>query len=376
MHGALSTTTLFLNGNYQEMKLSAKIRRIGLRIMVVATLLTGAACDSAIYDYEGDCSVTYRLRFRYDMNMKFADAFAQEVSSVNVCAFNSDGVLVWQKSDKGEQLKAEDYAMTLELPAGKYELVAWCGLENDGTREESFNVPQMQVGVSTREQLTCTLKRKHDAAGQAYTDTDLYGLYHGSINVEIIDEDAPEAVPGIHDVEMPLTKDTNHVRVILQNLSGQDLNAEDFSFTVEDNNGLMSHDNSLMNDEPITYRQWNTLTGAAGVANDETQPQDDDAITTVNVAVADLTVARMMTDHKMMLTIRNVKENKTVARIPLTDYALLVKENYGRKMSAQEYLDRQDEYALTFFLDENNQWLSAVIYINSWRVVLNDMEMD
>ncbi len=345
--------------------------------MLLCALCIAAACDSAIYDYEEDCSVTYRLRFRYDMNMKFADAFAQEVGSVSVYAFNPDGVLVWQKSEKGEQLKADDYAMTLDLPAGKYDLVAWCGLDNtEGTRaedQESFRVPQMQIGSSTKEQLICTLNRKHDEAGQAYTDTNLYGLYHGSVQqVEIIDENDPQAVPGVYDVQMPLVKNTNHVRIILQNLSGQNLNAEDFSFTIEDNNGLMNYDNSLMSDEDITYRHWSLFTGAAGM---EKENAEDGAITSVNVAVADLTVARMMADHKMMLTIRNEKDDKLVARLPLTDYALLVMENYGRPMSAQEYLDRQDEYALTLFLDENNNWLNTYIYINSWRVVLNNVDM-
>jgi hypothetical protein len=63
-----------------------------------------------------------------------------------------------------------------------------------------------------------------------------------------------------------------------------------------------------------------------------------------------------------------------VCRIPLADYALLVKGNYRKEMSDQEYLDRQDEYTMTFFLDEG-EWVSSVIYINSWRVVLNDTEL-
>ena len=40
-------------------------------------------------------------------------------------------------------------------------------------------------------------------------------------------------------------------------------------------------------------------------------------------------------------------------------------------MDAQEYLDRQDEYNMTFFL-HNGQWMSAQIIINSWVVVINN----
>ena len=76
-----------------------------------------------------------------------------------------------------------------------------------------------------------------------------------------------------------------------------------------------------------------------------------------------------------MLIIRTT-EGKLVASIPIIDYALLVKVNYNRKMSDQEYLDRQDEYNMTFFLDEQNQWINSVILINSWRVVLSNVDVD
>ena len=74
------------------------------------------------------------------------------------------------------------------------------------------------------------------------------------------------------------------------------------------------------------------------------------------------------------LTVRNT-EGKTVLSIPFTDYALLVKGNYNRKMTDQEYLDRQDEYNFIFFLDSNQNWLSASIIVNSWRVVLNNTDL-
>ena len=61
--------------------------------------------------------------------------------------------------------------------------------------------------------------------------------------------------------------------------------------------------------------------------------------------------------------------------IPLIDYALLVKGYYNRDMTDQEYLDRQDEYTMTFFLDDNDQWASSSIIINSWKVVLDNVEL-
>ena len=65
-------------------------------------------------------------------------------------------------------------------------------------------------------------------------------------------------------------------------------------------------------------------------------------------------------------------EDKVVLSVPIVDYALLVKGYYKRAMDDQEYLDRQDEYNMTFFLDESGDWVSSTIIVNSWRVVLNN----
>jgi len=162
------------------------------------------------------------------------------------------------------------------------------------------------------------------------------------------------------------------IRIILQHLSGEPVNVDNFTFTITDENGLMNYDNSLLKDEVITYRAWNKEDGYAGLGE---QVEKVEGVTEINVAIAELTTARLMADQRPVLTIRNIEKDETVLSIPLVDYALLVKGQYNRSMDSQEYLDRQDEYALTFFLDEGNQWMNAFIYINSWRIVLQNSEL-
>lgn len=350
------------------MKITAYISRIA--VAAVAMLASLSSCNSVIYDDEGDCDVIYRLRFRYDMNMKFADAFNHEVKSVHLYAFDSDDKLVWQTEESGDRLAREDYDIILQLAPGEYKLMAWCGLDNG----ESFHVPEIDLG-DTRELLHCRMNRStHPEDGTVSTE-DLHPLFHGTLDVEL-----PENLDGGEYVyTMPLTKDTNVFRIVLQHLSGEDIEADDFTFKIEDNNGWLHHDNSLRDDENITYHAWSVYSGSAGVdapgASGATR-----AITDVKVAVAELTVNRLVqrdwsVNAKPVLVIRKAEDGELVARIPIIDYALLVKGNYNRAMSDQEYLDRQDEYNMTFFLDENNRWLATTIIINSWRVVLNQAEL-
>lgn len=349
------------------MDIRALTRNMAAKVCVVlACLMALPSCNNWIYDEEGDCTVYYRLKFRYDKNLKWADAFANEVSSVHLYAFDPSGVLVWQREEVVEPSMAENYTMLLDLPAGDYQLLAWCGLRNDGEHEESFSVPEARTGETRIEQLQCALNRKHDETGASYSNERLYRLFHGTLDVSLPTNDDG----GSYDYTMRLTKNTNHIRVILQHLSGEDVDVNQFSFQIEDENGLMAYDNKLMEDENIIYRPWDMQNGEAELG------KDTRAIiyTKTKGAIVDLTVGRMMETHrkKMLLTITNKKEGKKVASIPVIYYALLGKEyyeeEYRHKMTDQDFLDREDDYVLTFFLDENNQWVSSKILIHSWVV--------
>lgn len=356
----------------------AYLRKTG-RTLLAATVFccTLSSCDNVIYDDEGDCSVTYRVAFRYDRNMKWADAFANEVKSVHLYAFDKVGTLVWQNTEKGEVLAVDGYAMTLDLPAGDYRLVAWCGLDNDGERPESFSVPEARVGETRLEELQCRLRREYDVAG-AYSKEKLYPLYHGMLDVSLPDISLEG---GVYTCTIPLIKNTNHVRVILQHLSGEPVNPKDFTFRIEEENGLMGCDNRLLPNEVITYRAYDTRSGTAGLGIDDYPELDvtpqaahrsTRAVTSVSVAIADLAIARLTKERKTWLTIENA-EGELVARIPLKDYALLLKDGYDHDMTDEDYLDRQDEWSLTFFLDERDKWIGVSIIINSWRVVFKDV---
>lgn len=354
------------------MNIRALIRNVAATIcMASVCLLAMSSCDSWLYEEEGDCSVYYRLKFRYDKNLKWADAFANEVSSVHLYAFDKSDVLVWQWEEQIDPTTAENYSVLLDLPAGDYRLLAWCGLRNDGEREESFSVPEARIGETRMEQLQCTLNRERDESG-AYSEERLYRLFHGSLDVSLPENEDG----GSYDYTMYLTKNTNHVRVILQHLSEEDVNEADFIFRIDDENGLMAHDNELIADENINYRPWDIQGVEAGIGKDGSR-----AISNVKGLVADFTVGRLIETHreKMILTI-TTKEGKTVARIPVIDYALMGKEYYEKEyrypMDKRQFLDRLDECVMTLFLDEDHKWVSSVIQILSWRVVLSNVDVD
>ena len=333
----------------------------GLKIWTLLLLFAGslASCN-VLTEEDQDCALY--VRFKYDMNMNFADAFQNAVNSVTLYAFK-DGVLAYQRTEEGELLKQNGYRMRIdEIPyreKHKYDYITWAG-EPDN---ESFTIPVLTVGKSTKEDLFCQLNR----AGNGVVSTDLEDLFHGMTNGQDYSRSASSAAGD--EVVIPLTKNTNNIRIVLQHLSGKPVDVNKLNFTITDKKGLMNYDNMLLGEDVITYKAWHKAQGSAGIGE-----QQEGVITEVNLALADLTVARLMADEEPILVVTN-DEEEMVIRIPLVDYALLYKRLRYEDMPDQEFLDRQDEYNMTFFLDENYRWINQFIYINSWKVVLQESEL-
>lgn len=327
-------------------------------VAIILATLCMSSCDPILdngYDEE-DCVVTYHIRFKYDYNMLYTDAFAHQVTSVHLYAFDRTGHLVHHETEQGNALKQNGYAMQVEWNPADYTLVAWGGLAGDAT----FSVPQ---DIDTKEQLICTMQRTNAQVGE------LTPLFHGMVeHPELVIENNDELNPV---TLVPLMKNTNTLRVVLQNLSEKALDARNFTFSIAEENGRMNYDNSLLQDETLTYSPF--YLGQGDVDYQDAKSVSSRNSEQLNVVIAEFTFGRLMDGRRPMLTIVNNETGKTVLSLPLTEYLKLVKSHYNREMSDQEYFDRQDEYSLTFFLDEDSSWNSAVIMVNSWRVILNSI---
>ena len=348
--------------------------------LALTVVLAFSSCHNMIFDDEGDCEVVHKVKFVYDLNLKWADAFSSEVNSVNLYVFDANGVFVKEYLGRGEELSKPDYSMVLDLPVGDYKLVAWCGLDNGNAEGESFTVLQPVAGVTTIDALTCRLNTQSILASRSADDVEcsdkrLYFLYHGCMDISIVDNhDGKEY---IHT--MRLTKNTNHIRIILQELSNDEgLNPDDYSISIEAANGLYGCDNALLGNTVVKYTPWNQTADEVGVGRVDV---DGNSVKYVKGLVADLSVGRMMASQQsdMMLTITDNKtQEKIIARVPIIQYALLSRSYYemayGHTMTDQEFLDREDEYVMTFFLYQN-RWLDSFINILSWRIVIHDYEL-
>lgn len=353
------------------------LNKTALRMLAIVALALGLySCDSFIYDDEGDCAPYYKVRFVWDTNLRFVDAFPVEGEEVTLYVIDSEtGRIVWQRHDSGEHVKAEGYLMDVDIEPGTYDLVAWCGRGHTG----SFAVAE----GDRREDLRCRLADRIPGAGGTGSEVrnPLGRLFHGKSERVVFEDEQ-----GVHIKTVRLIKDTNDLHIVLQHLSGQDIDHRDYTFTVTGDNGHMDWDNSLLADEPVTYYAHDTYSGSAGIY----MPDDAGTIIApsrgpviqVSAAVAHLSLGRLVKDNDETNDLRvNIhhKSGKLVASVPLVDYALLVRGKYrrpdGTPLTDQEYLDYQDDYSMVFFLDENGRWEKTQLYINSWRVILQNTDL-
>ncbi len=304
------------------------------------------------------CTVTYNMKFVYDYNMLYADAFPSSGAGVYVWGFDEAGNFVWSGNDTHEALSARDFKMPLEIAPGTYEFVAWCGLTPDGPFNLATYTP------TSKEELEVTLSTLNGSDGTQYSDRDLPGLYHGYLEPTKFVSKPTEHVT--QDVTMYLMKDTKVVRVMLQHLDGSPIEQRDFSTTITDNNSRLAWNNDVLPGSNFEYRPWFINYGQV------VMPDQQSTKTTTSVATLlfELTTSRLMADHEAVLTIHRNWDDRDVVRIPLIDYLLLVKGHYNEDMSDQEYLDRMNEFNIVFFIDKNSNWYTASgILINNWTVV-------
>ena len=338
------------------------IKNLKSRTFISLALLTAMITTGCrmVTDGLDACPAQLRVKFVcYDL--KGGDVFANEVSSVNVWAFNPGGALVWSGSASGPQLATGDFFLETPLPEGTYDFVTWCGLEGNTDFDLATYTP------ASKEELELTMKTL-ETEGDYTSDKRLIPVYHGEkMNV---DYKVNPYEPTYEMVMASLTKDTKDIRVMLQHLDGSEIENRDFTVSITVANAEYAWNNALLSSPPVNYLPWNIRYGAMTKPGKEngSSAGDGGTVTTVSTLLFELSTGRLMVDSNAVLTIHRNWDDREIVRIPLVNYLLLIKGHYGN-LTDQEYLDRQDDYSLVFFIDPNNNWYDAGIFINGWAVV-------
>ena len=339
--------------------------RRGLTLMkaFMALLILTAlpSCSNAIFEDLEPCEEThYYVKYIFDMNMSYADAFASKVNSVSLYVFDAEnGDIVDVYTESGDALKVPGYRMEVDLEPGVYDLIAWCGLENN---DDLFTLPET---ISHRDHAHCRMAREYNEFGRAVQNNFLHSLFHGRITA-----DFPDAT-GDYEVTVPLIKDTNNINISMQHISGEPLTKDMFTVIMTEGNGHMAHDNKLLEDEDVDFYPWHLADGNVDITGGTRAGDDDSA--TLNYFKAEISTPRLMADRSPRINIIENATGNVVYSIPIVEWALEFRSEQHSEMGKQEYLDREDEFNVMLYLDNGEKgWVAASIFINGWRLVRHD----
>jgi hypothetical protein bacD2_01028 len=315
------------------MNLKSLIHYIALGLLVACSWMM-TSCDSFNEDLP-ECRLF--VKFKYDYNMLFADAFHTQVDKVELYVFDKDGKFLFKQAEEGASLGTGYYRMAVELPVGEYQFMAWAGAR------DSYDITSLTAGVSTLTDLKLQLKRE----SSLIMNQKLEPLWYG----EIIDVE----FTGTHNQTelINLIKDTNKVRFLFQGYSDDDweLNMNDYDYEIIESNGYLNYDNSLLADDVLSFRPYH-------------MEQND-----LSLVAVELNTMRFMADRPTRFIVTEKATGRKVFNINLTNY-LKMSAMEGSFPNAQEYLDREDEYKISFFFSES--WLAVQININGWTYYFQD----
>jgi hypothetical protein len=303
------------------------------------------------------------LRVVYSYNMEYKDLFDRQASFFDLFVFDAETGL-FDREIRVEGPFAENYRMKIpaDMQGRKYHFVLWAGLHFDSYdfphHSDRTELDGMIPGVSTMEDLLVHVKGHSE---QKVDRVDhLEPLWHGILR------DVEYPAGERHTVVMPLVKNTNTFRVVLQTLDAVQSRAEaepididDFDVRIYSANGRYNHLNSVLDDHGRHIEYLPHYTGNDPEAG----------------GIAELSTMRLMDSRANNLMLSDKASGNTILNLDLNVYLNALKFQQWLDMPLQEYMDREDKYAVLILLQKEagEGWVAASIEINGWLLRVHNV---
>lgn len=410
-----------------------KIKNIlKISAMLVVSVIPMSSC-TMIQDDIDECPQGLYVRFVYDYNTQRADMFKDHVGHVTLFVYDEQGKLAATRQVSNTPTDAPlmhyGYAMHFEpneLRPGKYRLQAvamqrdWDEtLKTDGAKYRRNN-------PSGHEDLVVSLDHGDVAGETGHFDVSdaapLDTLWHTLKVMSYLPQDGinvpdpqrttkPYSIYPIADqmvevrdnratyATVSLIRDTKHLSITLRQLDYEkETYADHFEVHIYDKNKTVAHDNEVIDSHKLhytPYASWTTRFLNNGFHEIETIHKGNvgQYSTSSRADAVDESEVRQRTAHynvmfnrmkhdavdnanNAILDIVSKESGKTVAHINLPGLLSQARSAYEiYNYSHQEYLDREYDYHLDFFL-KGEKWVYCDIVINtlSWSIRTQNLE--
>lgn len=345
--------------------------------------LMSIVLSSCVHDDQDECGLN--IRFRYTYNVKNADAFSHEVKSIDLYVFDEDGKYIKRYSDASEQF-GTGYLMNIrDLKAGKYTFVCMARSDKEiADEDQEFQIARIAKGADINE-LTAHLDDNNGINNKQFAH-----LYVGKTTIDYSGNPQTTTID--------LLKCSNTYRILLLPNSKQaNFIADNFDIRIVDANSWFDHKGDLLvnpisetDNEEVTHVPHNslmatnngtsTITDGKNVSEEQGHDESQEILEEEDRDVAliyDLRSARLFRNDDTRLVITDKRSGKVVFNHSLPWLlSLYGGDQRNKDWDDQEYLDRQDHYTLTFYVDDTRDYsFTARVKVNGWVLNLIDTEV-
>ena len=301
------------------------------------------------------CHLPITIELDYSYNILNTNMLDEKTDRAVLHIFDEGGLLVMHH-DIGDGIGE------LSLPAlkpGKYHFVAHARSTDIISEWVDLYVPELTEKVSGIEELTAYLKRSDNGVQDSRLNDFLIGYTVSDIDANIGNR-----------VQISLKSAVKRIRITLLPTTGGvllDPNRYDFKITDNVGNGHIKYDYTQLPDEAIIYKPYYK------VASSSYTPIENEVSSAV---IAEINATRLIEQNRPYLTISDNSNNREIIRVNLTWLLSLTNmENNKGRWSLQEYLDRQDNFTISLFVDTaTGSWLKSTIIINGWIVNMKGID--
>lgn len=222
------------------------IRKYKTALMTALTALLLTGTGSCIKDDLSGCpDDRVRVQIMLDIETtRGTTAENYQIDAVQLYVFDAQGAFVTTTTG-GAYTPDEDYFLYPEIEPGDYRFVVWTNVgDHYKTSGASASLSELQLYL--------------DHAADACVRTDIPDLHHGILN------DAEVVKNRINHFTIVLSPNTNRINVRVEGLPAT---ADDYGFTITDDNGRYNFDNSFGLCAVLQYiRTSNFATGQLGTS--------------------------------------------------------------------------------------------------------------
>lgn len=397
---------------------SSKLLSAACAAVALCASMMGITSCSMMHEDIDDCPAGLYVNFVYDYNIQRADMFKDHVGYVQLYVYDEAGKLVAERSVSNSSVASplSQYGYTMhfttdELPAGHSYRLQAVALQKDwnealATSGAKYRKPEVKDSTSLRVSLDYDKgavygTNLHPVSNAAPLDT----LWHtlkvttdgpkdGLVSATPARTTAPYSIYPINDqmvrveegmatyATVSLIRDTKHLDITVRQLDlPADIFEDDYEVTIVDDNCNLGTDNALLPCDSVIYTpyaSWTTRYDAQGLHLEGKREEatvnsssDNDA-NVQRAAHYDLMFNRLQYNENdklnAKLCLRKHKTGEIVALINLPSILAEARTAYEfENYKPQEYLDREYDYSLQFFLvGAEWQYISIDVNVLGW----------